>query len=437
MEGWSKKRLVEITEKIGSGATPRGGNDAYKESGISLFRSLNIHDGFFKEKNLAFIDEDQANKLSNVQVKEGDVLLNITGASIARCCIAPSELLPARVNQHVAIIRPKLNYIDTNFLAYLFISKEYKNALLNTGEKAGATRQALTKTQLQEFEINIPPLSEQKRIVSIVDEAFEAIDTAIDNTKQNLTNARELSDSYLNDIFTQKGEGWVDKQLGDVCDFLNGFAFKSDDAVNDSDVQLIRMGNLYKNILDLERKPAFYPNEFRDIYTKYILLEGDLVMSLTGTVDKFDYGYTVEIPKNEKTLLLNQRIVKFININGNYINKRFFLYLLRSKLFMNALYGSSRGVRQANLSSLSMKAIWINLPPVALQKSLVSEFRTLEFETQRLEAIYRKKLTALNELKQSILHKAFTGELTADQAKLWSLSEAEVKTNIKQEAIAV
>jgi len=222
MKGWSKKRLVEITEKIGSGATPRGGQEAYKESGISLFRSLNVYDGIFKKKNLAFIDEDQASKLSNVVVREGDVLLNITGASVARCCVAPSEFLPARVNQHVAIIRPKLDYIDSNFLAYLLASKQYKDALLNTGEKAGSTRQALTKVQLENFEITIPRLPEQNRIVAILDEAFERIDRTIANTKKNLTNARELFESYLNAIFIQKGDGWVESKLGDVCKFQGG-----------------------------------------------------------------------------------------------------------------------------------------------------------------------------------------------------------------------
>ena len=198
MQGWSKKRLIEITEKIGSGATPRGGKDAYKESGISLFRSLNVYDGMFKNKNLAFIDEEQASKLSNVIVREGDVLLNITGASIARCCVAPSELLPARVNQHVAIIRPRLDHINSNFLAYLLASKQYKDALLNTGEKAGATRQALTKAQLENFEVTIPKVSEQKRIVAILDEAFEGIDRAIANTEKNLAHSRELFRNILN-----------------------------------------------------------------------------------------------------------------------------------------------------------------------------------------------------------------------------------------------
>ena len=202
MEGWRKFRLDGLTTKIGSGATPRGGKKAYKSEGIPLIRSLNVHDGEFRAKNLAFIDENQADKLSNVVVQEGDVLLNITGASIARCCVAPSHFLPARVNQHVSIIRPRRELIDSRFLASLFVAKEYKDRLLYEGEKAGATRQALTKAQLQRFKISIPPLPEQERIVAILDEVFVAIATATANAEKNLAALTELKQSILHKAFT-------------------------------------------------------------------------------------------------------------------------------------------------------------------------------------------------------------------------------------------
>jgi type I restriction enzyme, S subunit len=303
--------------------------------------------------------------------------------------------------------------IEVEYLFYFLSQNSFRKS--GASVMTGAVgHKRVPKDFIENYPILLPSLHEQKRIVAILDEAFEGIDKAIANTKKNFVNSRELFESYLNSIFINKGDGWVEKKLGDVCDFLNGFAFKSIDTVNTSDVQLIRMGNLYQNILDLERKSVFYPNEFREIYAKYVLSEGDLIMSLTGTVDKEDYGYTVEVPKTERTLLLNQRIAKFINIDTSYVDKKFFLHLLRSNSFLNALYKSSRGVRQANLSSLSMKKIPINLPPVEIQKLLVSEFRALDAETQRLETIYRQKIAALNELKQSILQKAFTGELTAD-----------------------
>lgn len=124
-----KKKFKDITTKIGSGATPSGGDKSYKESGISLIRSMNVHDNEFRSKNLAFIDDEQAKKLNNVSVQKNDVLLNITGASVARCCIVDSQYLPARVNQHVSIIRLK-NDILPHFIQYYLVSPNTKNELL-------------------------------------------------------------------------------------------------------------------------------------------------------------------------------------------------------------------------------------------------------------------------------------------------------------------
>ena len=104
-KGWEQKSLGEITTKIGSGATPKGGKEAYQEEGITLIRSMNVHNGQFEYKDLAHISDEQASKLDNVTIEEDDVLLNITGASVARSCVVPNEILPARVNQHVCIIR--------------------------------------------------------------------------------------------------------------------------------------------------------------------------------------------------------------------------------------------------------------------------------------------------------------------------------------------
>lgn len=152
---WNATKLKSITSKIGSGATPRGGKSAYKSEGMSLIRSMNVHDRQFKEKDLALIDDEQASKLSYVELFKGDVLLNITGASVARCCVVPEQYLPARVNQHVSIIRVVENSIKPELLCYLLTSKYYKDSLLGIGE-AGSTRQAITKTQIEDFEISFP-----------------------------------------------------------------------------------------------------------------------------------------------------------------------------------------------------------------------------------------------------------------------------------------
>ncbi len=199
-EDWEGSKLVKVTTKIGSGATPRGGNESYKQEGISLIRSMNVHDRFFKEKNLAFIDEKQAKDLSNVSLQENDVLLNITGASVARCCVVPKEYLPARVNQHVAILRPMNELIDSNFLCLLLTSKFYKDQLLFTGEQ-GATRQAITKVQLENFIIRYPTLKEQQGIVAKLDLLSNETKQLETIYHQKLKSLEELKKSFLQKAF--------------------------------------------------------------------------------------------------------------------------------------------------------------------------------------------------------------------------------------------
>ncbi len=164
-KGWSVKSLKDVSTKIGSGSTPRGGSEAYLEQGVSLIRSLNIHDDDFRMKNLAFIDDEQAEKLSNVVVQNEDLLLNITGASVCRCAIVPAAVLPARVNQHVCIIRPS-DAINSSYLLHLLISVPYKQKLLKTSG-AGATREALTKQQVESLEIPVPPKDLQAKFEGI------------------------------------------------------------------------------------------------------------------------------------------------------------------------------------------------------------------------------------------------------------------------------
>ncbi|MCZ4311599.1 restriction endonuclease subunit S [Vibrio atlanticus] len=166
-EGWVVKTLKDFCSKIGSGATPRGGKGAYKLEGTPLIRSLNIYDSKFTTKDLAFIDDEQAARLKNVVVEPNDVLLNITGASVARCSIVPSAFTPARVNQHVSILRVHSDDISPEYLLYTLISKNGKARLLATAQ-GGATREALTKSDLENFKIVIPASEVMSSFNSIV-----------------------------------------------------------------------------------------------------------------------------------------------------------------------------------------------------------------------------------------------------------------------------
>lgn len=193
-------KLLELTSKIGSGATPKGGRAAYKTEGISLIRSMNVHDMQFKWKDLAKIDDAQADSLSNVEICKNDVLLNITGASVARCCVVEEAALPARVNQHVAIIRPLENTVLPNYLAYLLVSKTYKDLLLSVGEGGGATRQAITKAEIEQFRISYPSsIDEQASSVRKFDNLREqALQLKAIYTKQ-IKNFQSLKSAILAD----------------------------------------------------------------------------------------------------------------------------------------------------------------------------------------------------------------------------------------------
>lgn len=161
-EGWKLDLIKNITSKVGSGSTPRGGKDTYKEHGIPLIRSQNVNNYEFSQKEVAYIDEQQAKKLDNVMVEEKDILINITGASVGRCCMVPKIYVPSRVNQHVMIIRANKNFNLPCYLQYSLCATKYKNILL--GISAGSsTKEALNKNDVENCKILIPDNSTLKK----------------------------------------------------------------------------------------------------------------------------------------------------------------------------------------------------------------------------------------------------------------------------------
>ena len=151
--------LKQLCSKIGSGATPKGGKTAYQESGVSLIRSTNVFDYAFSYDDLAHISDKQADQLSNVVVEENDVLFNITGVSVTRCCIVPADVLPARVNQHVMILRPNTAMPMSYYIMTTLCSAENKAKLLGIAQ-SGSTREAINKQEMESFSIPVPPTKE-------------------------------------------------------------------------------------------------------------------------------------------------------------------------------------------------------------------------------------------------------------------------------------
>ena len=258
-EEWRKVALGAVCTKIGSGATPRGGKDVYLDEGpYTLIRSQNVYNDGFHRGGLVFIGERHADELQNVEVFEEDVLLNITGDSVARVCQVAPDVLPARVNQHVAIIRPDSVDLDAGYLRYYLASPGMQSLLLSWAG-SGGTRSALTKGMIESLEITVPPLPEQRAISHILgtlDDKIE-LNRRINQTLEQMARTiykdwfvdfgpvrakLEGREPYLPpelwDLFPDRlvdselgeiPEGWEVKALGELIELAYGKALKAGD----------------------------------------------------------------------------------------------------------------------------------------------------------------------------------------------------------------
>jgi len=199
---WETRKLKELTTKIGSGSTPSGGKESYQETGVPLIRSMNVHFGGFVRDGLAFLNNEQAEKLKNVTVKADDVLLNITGASIGRVATAPKDMEGARVNQHVCILRPTAEIIPP-FLELFLASPVVQNLIDDV--QVGATREALTKAMIEQFEIPVPSLAEQRRIVAKVEQLMALVDALETQLAASSATAANLLSALVTELTSRKG----------------------------------------------------------------------------------------------------------------------------------------------------------------------------------------------------------------------------------------
>jgi restriction endonuclease S subunit len=227
---WPTVKLKSVTSKVGSGATPKGGEAVYKKAGIPLIRSMNVHFDGFRRDGLVYIDEHEASLLNHVKIQSHDVLFNITGASIGRVTTAPNDMAGARVNQHVCILRTT-DKLMPQFLSYYMRSPDQQ--VLVGSNQIGGTRQAVTKGMLLNWEIPIPPLAEQERIVKLLDESEEL--------RKLRAQADRRTDEFIPALFhemfgrnlkvppilisleeTNAPKGWVWSRLTDVARLATG-----------------------------------------------------------------------------------------------------------------------------------------------------------------------------------------------------------------------
>lgn len=297
--------------------------------------------------------------------------------------------------------------LKTNIISYqyLFFILTYLHSTI----KFDWVKKAHPSVLRKEYKtIPIPPLKEQQRIASLLDKMFTDIEKAKNIAEQNLKNSRELFESYLQNIFENKGGDWEKVKLSEVAKVIGGYSFKSGDFVKQGKYQVLRIGNVRNGVIRTKENPVFIEKLDDSISKKALLLVGDVIITQTGTKNKRDYGFTVIVDK--ENYLLNQRVAS-IRFNQNYLSE-FFLYYSWTNLFKDQYFANETGtVGQGNVGITAITDAIIPLTSPAEQEVVIKKINLLSSEIKKLEVIYEQKLRDLEELKKSILQKAFNGEL--------------------------
>lgn len=271
----------------------------------------------------------------------------------------------------------------------------------------------VSKEFIEGYQLPLPPLPEQERIVAILDQAFEGIDQAIAHTEQNLASARELFESYLNTIFTQQGEGWEEKKLGDVCDFSAGFAFKSNGYTTSEDgVKLLRGDNIIQGELRWKGVKKWPKPEF-DNYSKFALKENDVVLAMDRPW--VSAGLKIAHISSEDLPILQVQRTARLRCNSTSM-WQYIYHLLQSRDFIGYILSGQTGLGVPHISGKQILNYVFNEPPKPVQVEIIQKLEMVSRRTRQLEALYTQKLESLKELKQSLLQQAFAGELTKDAA---------------------
>ncbi len=375
-------------------------------NGIRLVQTGNVGNGIFKDRRdkARWISEETFQRLKCQEVLVGDCLISRLPDPVGRSCIVPETGDKLITAVDCSILRFNPTKLLSNFFTYYSQSRTYQFDV--EAQCTGATRKRISRKKLGNIKLPLPPLPEQQRIVSILDEAFKSIDQAIANTEKNLANARELFESYLNNVFTQKGEGWVDNPLGNIASVEYGYTDKS---TSDGEFRYVRITDIDdKGELTLDKKKYI---KYSEEAAKFRLKDNDLLMARTGAT----FAKVLLYKGHEESVFASYLIR--INFTVN-VNNALYWYFSKSKYYWDQANSLSSGAAQPHFNGAALKQMMFSYPESTKeQMMLIYKFKLISDEVNKLDTIYKKKLSNLKELKQSILQKAFSGELTSEDIK--------------------
>ncbi|WP_076592967.1 restriction endonuclease subunit S [Herminiimonas arsenitoxidans] len=398
--GW-KAQLLGSLFQIGS--SKRVLKSQWTTEGVPFYRGREVTrmsiDGFVD--NELFIAEDHYAELARQYgiPQDGDIIITAIGTIGNSYIVQTGDRFYFK--DASVLWMKKTCDVSSQFINYWLKSPVFYDQL-DRGN--GATVDTLTIQKLQNVQVLTPPLAEQQRIVTTLDEAFESIATARVNAEQNLQNARALFESYLQSIFTHRGEGWEDAKIGQHIRFID-YRGKTPTKMNQG-LRLITAKNVKMGYVQQEPMEFVAPESYAPWMTRGIPRRGDILFTTEAPL-----ANVAQLDTDEKVVFA-QRII-IMQPDASKLDSTFLKYLLLSQPIQQRIRAKGTGATVQGIKASLLRLIDISFPTsLPSQRKIVEMLDSLNRETQRLESIYQQKLAALDELKKSLLHQAFSGELT-------------------------
>jgi type I restriction enzyme S subunit len=390
MKGWTKQSLGDLCDVVGGG-TPSKDIPAFYSGHIPWATVRDMRQEVITETECRITKEAVHSSATNI-IPAGNVVI-ATRVGLGKVCLLGQD---TAINQDLRGIIPR----DTKTLAVRFLFWWLKTmADTIIAEGTGATVQGVKLPFIKSLQIPIPPLSEQQRIVEVLDEAFAGLATAQSQVAQNLQNARALFESHLQAVFTQCGPGWVETKLGEVADLLD--CLHKTPTYAEAGFPMVRVTDIKPGFLDVSKTRKVDQQTFVQFSKGYSPKIGDIVFSRVGSC-----GVSALVNSNE-LFCLGQNTVFILP----KINSMLLYHFLNSPNAKAQFEGFIDGTTQPTISMKSIRQVLVPIAPSHEQNRLVAQLDALSAETRRLTSLYERKKAALEALKKSLLHQAFAGEL--------------------------
>ena len=403
--GWQIRPLEELVvqDKAGIKIGPFGSQLKKCDlvsNGIHVLGIENVLSGKFDELGERYISQEKFQTLESVEVVPGDLLLTMMG-TIGKVAVVPPSIRRSIMDSHLLRMRPDQRVIRTDYLAWAI---QGSTAVLDAIEAQahGAIMKGLNSAIVRSLPVPVPPLAEQQQIVGKLDEAFDGLAIATANAERNLRNARALFESHLESVFTRRGDSPV-VPIGDVAEVFDGP--HATPKTVDAGPVFLGISALQDGKINLGETRHVTLQDFRQWTRRVKPQSDDVVFSYETRL-----GQAAIIPEGLECCL--GRRMGLVRVNRKRVDPRFFVYQYISPPFRK--FVDSKTVRGATVDRIALKefpSFPISLPSLSEQERMTNRLDKLRAETQRLESICRQKLAALGELKKSLLHQAFSGQL--------------------------